>query len=342
MQAFRHRYVLPVICLGVLGVVVWVNAGTMDPPAGPIDPTMKDLDTVEPRIPITTLSGSAQAKYVITEPGSYYFSGDVYGEAGKHGIAIDADNVTIDLMGYALIGGTDQWTGIYVAQPHTNIEVRNGTVRNWRNYGITLLNTIAPHVRDIRASHNGSDAIYVAHGAIVERCTVSQNSSTGIHVYNGSVVRDCTAIYNGGTGIVGSGGDIIVNCVSRNNEGSGFYIAGAGTIKGCTAIQNFSHGIHAGGISSVIDNTCRENGYTTNNGAGIYVSDGWSNRIEGNTTVGNYPRGIDVDSTENLIIKNVSGHNTTNYDIVANNGVGPIINKSNIASNTNPYANYEY
>ena len=47
------------------------SAGDLNPPAGPVAPTMKKLDEIEPRTPISPSStpGNATATYRITQPG---------------------------------------------------------------------------------------------------------------------------------------------------------------------------------------------------------------------------------------------------------------------------------
>ena len=64
------------------------------------------------------------------------------------------------------------------------------------------------------------------------------------------------------------------------------------------------------------------------------------NRIEGNNVIDS-DRGIDVDVTGNIIIKNTARGNTTNY-IVAGNTVGPILGISDPIVSTNPWANFSY
>ena len=86
-------------------------AGGLEPTSPPSS-TMKTLDEVEPRIPIPG-STSAVATFIISESGSYYLTGNrrSYGI----GIQVNADDVTIDLMGYTLTGpGTGTSNGIYI------------------------------------------------------------------------------------------------------------------------------------------------------------------------------------------------------------------------------------
>ena len=48
-----------------------------------------------------------------------------------------------------------------------------------------------------------------------------------------------------------------------------------------------------------------------------------------------------VDGGGNLIIRNSASGNSFEYSIAANNGTGPIVTTANVASNTNPNANFD-
>jgi hypothetical protein len=104
----------------------------------------------------------------------------------------------------------------------------------------------------------------------------------------------------------------------------------------------------------VLANTCDRNGLGSGgNGAGIHSTNS-ENRIEANSVTGN-DRGIDVDSTGSLIIKNSAATNTTDYVIAASNRYGAIVNitaggaaavNGNVAASTltstDPWANFSY
>ena len=109
-----------------LSVGLTAQAGDLDPPSGQPQPTMKTLQQVEPRIPISSIP------IHITESGSYYLTQNLVllEEDDTYGIAIEADNVTLDLKGFTLTGGGDGTIGMPVKNGQ-RITVRNGCLRNW-------------------------------------------------------------------------------------------------------------------------------------------------------------------------------------------------------------------
>ena len=83
-----------------------VRGGPLDPP-GPVGPTGKTVVTSLP--------------YTISQPGSYVLNGNLScsGCGGfVSGITVNADNVTVDLQGFELVGGPNAGYGINAPGRH--------------------------------------------------------------------------------------------------------------------------------------------------------------------------------------------------------------------------------
>ncbi|MBC7772077.1 MAG: hypothetical protein H7210_06265, partial [Pyrinomonadaceae bacterium] len=122
---------LVVAFAGIIAYTAW--AGPLDPPAGPVTPTFKTLSEVEPRTAINTANtpGDADSRFKITQPGSYYLTGNITGVAAKSGIEIAASGVSLDLNGFDLVGVPGSLDGITLAANNFNgLEIRNGSVRS--------------------------------------------------------------------------------------------------------------------------------------------------------------------------------------------------------------------
>jgi parallel beta-helix repeat protein len=294
---------------------------------------MKSLDQVEPRTAITNVP------YFISQPGSYYFTTNLTGTAG---ITISVGGVTLDLMGFELVGGTGD--GIFVSTLVTNVSVRNGTVRGW-NTGTAVQVGNARNCRLEQLAVSGNtDGVNAGPGSVVQDCIVTSNGGSGMTVGDGSAVKNCVALLNwygisagrdctiiGCTvstnltdGIITGTGCTVQNSVANRNAGRGINTGNGATVLGCSARNNALDGIDVGNDSSVVDcvaslntlngisvlnysgvrnNICSENG-----AAGVLVSS-QRNRVEGNHVAQN-KRGIEVTtSSANLIIKNSAYNN---------------------------------
>ena len=71
--------------LGLVGAAAAASAGagTLNPPPGPVAPTGKTTDEIEPRVAVQSLAGDATSVHLISQPGSYYVLGNINGVADE-------------------------------------------------------------------------------------------------------------------------------------------------------------------------------------------------------------------------------------------------------------------
>ncbi|HVZ94991.1 MAG TPA: right-handed parallel beta-helix repeat-containing protein [Phycisphaerales bacterium] len=338
--------------LAILVVPCSVFAGDLTPPAGPVLPTPGP----EPRTPIDAVHtpGDATALFIISQAGSYYLTGPVNGVSGKAGIRVAASNVTIDLMGYTLKGVAGSTDGITLPTSGIlNTVIRNGTVSSWGQDGIDVQLGTEARIEDVAAFGNTSRGIQVGQTGVIVRCTASTNGSIGFFTstactisestarINGgdgfslgarSVIRGCTASANVGAGIsLGTGAGAWQCTSSGSTAGSGIVTAAAAIIVGCNASGNALNGIDATSDCVIQGNICDSNGSAVADGSGIRITN-TDNRIEGNNCTDN-DIGIHVIASGNLIIRNsCSGNTGGNWDLVANNVYGTIVDRTAPAS----------
>ena len=239
------------------------NAGPLDPPAGPIESTGKTLRDVEPRIAInsTNTPGDTDSLFRITQSGSYYLTGNITGVSGKHGIVIVASDVSIDLMGFDLAGvpGMGAFDGIRVAASSlTNIEVRNGSVKNWSHDGVATVNSASSRVVGVRAEGNAEAGIRTGSQSEVTGC-VSRSNKFGITANTAATIHRCTAAQNTGVGIAANWASSITECVSRENGGVGINVEFNCRVSGCVAYVNGAAGIEANDSCRVVECTASAN-----------------------------------------------------------------------------------
>lgn len=301
----------------------WIGsyAGSMEPP-GPPAPTMKSLDVVEPRIPVH----ASDLPLVISQGGSYYLAEDIV--VSGDGIRIAADDVTIDLMGHVLAGGTH--SGIYADADTMNLVVKNGCVSGWGTHGINLFDAHHSQVINIQAHDNAADGIRVHTSSIVVNSSAYDNTMTGIIAWDSSLIIGCTA-RNNRWGLSVNEGSAVMDSVAVANNIHGIDANSNSSVRRCTSSDNLGSGISLHSSSTVVGNHSYSNDIN-----GILIV-GTDNRIEGNHVVSNLEKGIKCSGTGNVIVRNsASGNATGDYDIAGANDAGPI---GQAASSTSPWAN---
>jgi parallel beta-helix repeat protein len=237
-------------------------------------------------------TGITSLPYTINAPGFYYLTKNL--SHNGTAITVNANDVTIDLMGFSLSGpGSGTNYGIYM-NGRSNVEIRNGTIRSFGSDGIleAAQQTAKNHrVLNVRAVGNGGRGIALfGNGYQVKGCTASDNGDDGIFAGRGSVVTGNTAGNNGGDGIYGNGYNLIAWNVSRDNSGNGITAVGGSTVIGNTAFNNV-YGVSASSGCTVTGNTAysnSKNGISV--GPGTYVGA----TVEGNTAYANGEDGISV------------------------------------------------
>lgn len=287
----------------MLGAAFEVNIMAQGPlaPPGPPAPTMRTLSQVEPRTPISSIP------FIITQPGSYYLTSNLGGPGHVgNGIIIQTNQVTIDLMGFALIGGTG--TGVVVTGIGENrFHLRNGSILNWGGDGIHALNSEGAIYEQLTLVGNGGSGLRAGLGARVTACAAISNQQYGLFV-NSGVVRDCVARRNQGVGIYLFSG-IIQHCAAELNESHGLVASRGVLVSDCVANDNKGDGIRLGLKCQAVRNVATGNG-TGPGMAGITAMFG-GNRIEDNHCSENNEAGIisDLGGGNDFIFRNTCVNN---------------------------------
>lgn len=350
-----------------------LGQGALTPPGAPT-PTMKTLQQVEPRTPITNLP------CVITASGSYYLVTNLIGAPAADGIVVQADHVTIDLRGFALLGGGGG-RGIVVSNSHINLRVHGGTIAIWPAQGLLAENASNSQFEQLRISQNGSGGLQAGLGSTIAGCVAERNSGLGFSALERCLIQNCDSSSNSiGFKLQGYGGRIS-DCVAANNATHGILIQGVicsvnnctatqNTLDGinvasgcrvdlCVAINNQSNGITAGDGCTV--KNCTSNGNSVD---GIRVGSTccWvnGNTVNGNGSAGIRPAGFARIDDNNVyynsfgIICTLNGtnfvaHNTAHGNIIqdysiaaGNHYAAVVVNPGAAFVNQTPWSNFSY
>ena len=296
-----------VLYWAVTTLVGTVWSGPLDPPAAPA-PTQ--------RTQITSLPFTASVS------GSYVVMADLTCtacNAGASGITVDADDVTIDLNGFAIKGVAGSGVGIKVMGSRSGVSVQNGVVSDWIGFSIDFTTCSRCRVEDLEVFDGGSHGIFMGDSSTVSNVISADNNGVGILLgLNGNVIRD-SVVYGNDLGIAFlNDGNVIRDSVVHDNSQFGISIQGDGNV--------------------VENNVVRNSQFA---GIGVFGS---NNTIKGNDSISNGGEGIRAFTGDHLIIQNRAVANTSaDYVIVAGNTVGPIVvGPVDPIASTNPWANFSY
>ena len=291
------------------------------------EPTQATLDKADSRILISKLP------FAIATGGSYYLDGDLTSDA--NGIIVDANNVTIDLAGFSIVGpGSGINYGIYM-NGRRNVQICNGTVKDFtgtyqQGGGIVENDGIGHRVVDIRAVSNGRGIVIKGSGHVIRDCSLVENTSYGIHVGMSSTVTGNTCYGNHDRGISAYGSCTVTGntCCDNGNQGILCDGTGGSTVSGNTCWSNWI-GIQVLDGSTVIGNTTSDNKHS-----GIHVRRGCL--IKDNTLRQNNQYNIYVEQQGNTIEENLLTNST--YGIYFNSGSN-FYSNNRFSGNINDYVN---
>ncbi|MEM1321265.1 MAG: right-handed parallel beta-helix repeat-containing protein, partial [Bacteroidota bacterium] len=175
------------------------------------------------------------------------------------GIVIDADNVSLDLNGYTILGdrttnpfslpptqagGTGD--GIHIEGIRNHITIKNGIIDSWAGSGISGSSTNRSSFYDLRIRNHGGNGLEVDDFNVILRCGVYYCYLDGIDAADNCIVVQCISSNNTGNGFDLSLYNHISDCTAGRNGADGFNISNQSTIVNCTAISNQSSGVDAG------------------------------------------------------------------------------------------------
>jgi hypothetical protein len=228
-----------------LGLSIFAQ-GSLTPPGAPAA-TMRSLDQIEPRTPISSLP------FTISNSGSYYLTKNL-SVSNANGITINATNVDLDLCGFTISSTTGSGTNGIILGPFVDaVTIKNGSVSGGTGYNGSSFSGsgFANGISGGASSHHGIHVSYVSVLGVsgigidlingtttssVDHCHVSVSAGSGLFA---NTVSDCTAeVINSNTAIFGSTvinsfgqglnadgihADDVMNCVGISVGGAGIY-----------------------------------------------------------------------------------------------------------------------
>jgi parallel beta-helix repeat protein len=217
------------------------------------------------------------------------------------GITVAANDVTIDLGGFALEGpgsGMESAEAIRQESDWRNLTLMNGTVRDWMGNAVVTHAVEASgfysRVERLKAVNNrGGVALGLA--GIGYRIHAVSNQLDGIATVFECEVRESHAVHNGRDGFVTrASGVVFDSCAAARNGRHGFFLESGGTLRGCVARANAESGFHGDAIRLT-------DSVAMSNQDGVYITNldeilgdrlGQGTVLRDNRFAGNYRYGV--------------------------------------------------
>lgn len=277
--------------LALFAVVPLALAGDLDPPPGPIAPTGPSTLNIQ---------AIGDLPYTITQPGSYVLTSNLIQCSAcpitpSDAITIDANNVTLDLNGFSLVGdAANSVSGIVVNAGRSNITIRHGIVRGFPHHAVNIAGAINSRVERLIVADCGADGIRVGFGSTVRDCNVTNCLGQGVFLETACIADSVTAVGCGLDGIhtlpvATTNGSIIRNCTARLNAEDGIDANDGCVVSGCTVTLN-----GAAGIRAATGCTISNNAATLNTASGIVAT---SSLVRANTALNNGAPNISATSS---------------------------------------------
>lgn len=218
--------------------------GSLTPPGAPA-PTMLTLSQVEPRTPVDSVHtpGNSLYEFIISQPGSYYLTTNVLGASSQNGVNISANNVTLDLNGFSVIGPSTADNGIIISSGTSNSIVKNGTISGWGTLDDGVLsvgNNV--HLENLNVSAGVVGIQCSGDGGVIKNCTISHAGQWGVYLSGSNCLVSCNYFLENNTGNNGNGAAILINSannVMEDNHVTGSSPSGFGiSVNGVSGITN--------------------------------------------------------------------------------------------------------
>ncbi len=314
------------------------------------------IDGVEARIDLATVAGSSSYHHTITQPGSYYLSGNL--EVTKtSGIYIGVSGVTLDLNGYNIVradGSGSGGYGIYLNSGTTRVTIRNGSIAGFQSgiysysihglyeglvaegcssYGFYFINSSRVLNCAARSNKNG---IYTSHSSVLENCVSSGNSGGLYGIYAGgySSLAGCVSSYDSVANAISAGtGSTLTRCTVNNNSGgTGIYAGDASSVIECSAYNNTGDfGIRARSGCTIRNCEAWSNDGTGASSSGIFT--GYGCRISDCSVMYQSHTNSTTITTQGVGIRAEAGSSISGCNVQYNRGNGIMVTSACLVKN---------